>query len=578
MKQYRPTQFSFRYLISLMVQYQSGITLVVLLNILWSILQISIPFITKALVDTGIQNQDMDIVWILLISQFLIFIGITIADIFRKWLLRHIGVRVNLQLILKFLSGIIKKPYSFFSLKEQGNTIQHFNDNLRIESFLTNHSSNFFNAIIKLLMFGILLFIFDAYIGWVFVAFNILLIIWVNLFISTREYVDENRFKLSAVVRSELIEIFSGIIDLKSYNQEINRINAWDQVQTKFSDIRLNMLRINQLIFGGIDSLSQMRDIAILFIAAKLTIESSMTLGTLIAIQYILGNLNQPIRKIIDFVPQYQDAKLSLKRINAALSFDQGSATDQLSVDIPKTAGITLENVGYAYSEKKYAVKDINMDIPFGKSIAILGESGSGKSTLMKMMLKLLPVGTGKIFIGPKKLSIIDSKSWLNNCSVVLQESILFQRSVLYNITFEEESANTDLERVYRCLELCEVLDVVEALAHGLRSIVGEEGINFSRGQAQRIILARAMYKNVDYYFLDEPFSALDRLTYKKVFKNLRDGLEKKTLIIVTHKMEVAKKMDMIYLLEEGELVEKGNHESLSKLGKKYSDIFLSED
>jgi len=578
MQKKESTSFSFGYLLSLMSQYRSGIALIILFNLLWTLFQICIPFLTKALVDNGIQNRDISVVWIILIAQLILFVGITIADMFRKWLLRHIGVRVNLQLILNYLSAIIRKPYDFFSIKEQGKTIQHFNDNLRIETFLTNKSSDFLDAILKIGTFGILLFVFNTQTGIIFFSFTIFLVVWISFFLDTREVIDEERFKISSIIRSELIEIFSGIIDLKSYNQEIKRINSWDKVQTRFSNIRLNLLKISQLIYGGIDSFAQIRDILILFVAAKATIDGNMTLGTLIAIQYILGNLNQPIKQLIDFVPQYQDAQLSISRINSAMAHEDLESSYILSEVVPKTADINIAGVSYAYSPTKLAVTKVNIQVPFGKSVALLGESGSGKSTLMKLMLKLLQPKDGHIAIGAKKLDMIKAKSWLENCSVVLQESILFQRSVLYNLTFEEDVLNVDIEKVTECLKLCEAQTIIDALPNGLSSIVGQEHINFSKGQAQRIILARALYKDVDYYFLDEPFSALDRLTYKKVFKNIRNKLENKTLIIVTHKMEVAMKMDKIYLLEEGLLIESGTHDSLSKLGQQYSKIFLSDD
>lgn len=578
MDQRHTTQFSFGYLLSLMARFRSGILIVVLLNILWTVLQICIPFLTKAIVDNGIQNRDIDIVWAILLAQILLFVGITVADIFRKWVLRHIGVRINLQLVLNFLSAIIKKPFSFFNLQQQGRTIQHFNDNLRIEAFLTNHSSDFFNALLKIITFGALLFLFNIQIGLVFLFFNIALLIWISLFLKTRGHVDEEQFRLSSLVRTELIEIFSGIIDLKSYNQEQNRIAGWDKVQSDFSDIRLNLLRISQLIFGGVDSLSQIRDIMIIFIAAKATIEGSMTLGTLIAIQYILGQLTQPVKQLIDFVPQYQDAKLSLNRINEALSITDLENEKAIGTTIPDSADIAINSLSYSYLGEKMALDKVSISIPYGKSIAILGESGSGKSTMMKIMLKLLPTTSGEVTIGSLGLESIKAESWLSNCSVVMQESMLFQKSILYNVTFESDSTHVDISRVYKCLDLCEIKNAVESLPLGLQSVIGHDGINFSKGQAQRLLLARAIYKQVDYYFLDEPFSALDRLTYLKVFKNIREELHDKTLIIVTHKMEVAKKMDKIYLLEEGVLVESGTHDSLSDLGQRYSKIFLSDE
>jgi ATP-binding cassette subfamily B protein len=569
--------FSFSYLLGLMRKYKGGIILIIILNVLWSVFQICIPFLTKALVDSGIENKDVNIIVTILIAQFILFIGITISDVFRKWLLRHIGVRINLLVIVNFLGGIVKKPFTFFNVKEQGKTIQHFNDNLRIEAFLTNNTSDFFNAMVKLIIYAFLLFIFSTKLGFIFLAFNVGLMIWISIFLRTRKKVDEHRFAISSLARTELIELFTGIIDLKSYNQEKSRVDSWDNVQSKFSDLRLNLLRINQVIYGGVNSLAQIRDILIIFFAAMATVNGQMTLGTLLAIQYILGQLNDPVNQLLEFVPQYQDARLSLNRINEAMAIEEEGVEKALSKRIPERASIKIENVSFGYSNQ-FAIEDISLEIPYARSIAILGESGSGKSTLIRLMLKLIRAETGRIFLDQTDFHILDQEAWRENCGIVLQESMLFNRSVLYNITFQEDRSQVDVDRVYHCLEQCKMLDVINNLPDGLESIVGQSNINFSKGQAQRILLSRALYRKVDYYFLDEPFSALDRSTYRKVFRNIREMCADKTLVIVTHKMEVAKKMDKIYLLEKGKIIESGTHEQLSKLGRRYTKIFLSDD
>lgn len=578
MKAEASNRFSFAYLFDLLMRFRSGVILIILLNLVWSLFQICIPFLTKSLVDTGIQNRDMHIVWVILLSQLLLLVGILMADVYRKWLLKHIGVRLHLQLMLDYLSIIIRKPFNFFNLNEQGRTLEHYNDNLRIEQFLTEKTSDFLDAATKILIFGILLFIFSTEIGFIFAFFNVLLMLWIWYLLSIREKVDEKRFRLRSKVKRELIEIFDGIVDLKAYNQEEKRITGWEKVQKYMSDIRLNSVRIHQICYRGVDGVAHLRDILILFFAAKATIDGNMTLGTLIAIQYILGNLNQPVMKLMMYIGEHQDAQLSMNRLNKAVEFENEDAASAFVYEIDKRAVITTNDLSFQYSPTSLALKNVSIDIPYGQSIAILGESGSGKSTLLKVLIKLLIPASGEVQIGTKSLTHINAKNWLDHCSVVLQESILFQRSLLYNITFEEDISKIDIDRVYLALELCAATEIVKALPKGLFSVIGEDKVNFSKGQAQRLILARAIYKDSDYYFLDEPFSALDRLTYLKVFKNLRTALVDKTLVIVTHKMEVAKKMDNIFFLENGQMIESGTHKKLKKLGKRYSKIFLSDD
>ena len=373
--------------------------------------------------------------------------------------------------------------------------------------------------------------------------------------------------------------MFKGIVDIKSNNQEDSRVLLFGGFHYNLSKHRLNLLRYSYYQQIGNQILHNSRDIIILFFAAKATIEGTMTLGSLIAIQYLLGQLYELTFRILEVLPLFQDAQLSIKRVNNSLSRHEPlpNRISRSTIDLSQKE-IRTNDLSFSYVEDMQVLHSVNIDIPYGTSVAILGESGSGKSTLMKNLLKLLNPGPGKIFIGDYDLDHLSDKFWLTQCSTVLQESILFSRSLLYNITFEDDINTVDIQYVWHCLRLTLSEDFVEKLSDGLSTEVGKNGINLSRGQAQRILLARAIYKKVNYYFFDEPFSALDRLTFRKIFKNLREELKHVTLIIVTHRQEVAQKMDKIYFLENGELVEQGNHESLSKLGDRYFQIFVSED
>ena len=380
---------------------------------------------------------------------------------------------------------------------------------------------------------------------------------------------------MSSTIRSEIIDIFKGIVDLKSNNQEEKRLGNWNEIQNLYSNSRLNILRNNMMIDVGIHGVAQLRDILVLFIAAKATIAGTMTLGTLLAIQYILGQLSTPLEKVIQYVPKYLDTRLSLDRINNVMSLKNEARYDQHGVP-PMSSDIKVSKLQFSYKPEVPVIKDLDIDIPFGNKVAIIGESGSGKSTLMKLLVGLLSYQRGSVIVGSLELNKINLNSWLKGCTIVLQESILFGRSLWYNITFEDEVDPSKIERVNECLSLCLIKDVVDRNAKGLNAIVGND-VNLSRGQVQRILLARAVYKNSDYYLLDEPFSALDGPTYRQILDNLKETLANKTLIIITHKLGVAQRMDLIYLMQEGAVIEKGSHQELMSLGNRYADLFKEE-
>lgn len=567
--------YGFKEVFGLMLKYKSGIVLVVVLNVLWSMFQICFPFLTRALVDSGIQYSDMQVVIMVLISQLLLFVGIQIADIFRKWILRHIGVRISLKIILDYLNTILKKPLSFFNIEEQGRTIQQFNDNLRVEAFMTTDTSSFLESILKISMFSVLLFVFDVRVGFILLGSILLLALWVKIFLKARAALDEERFKMSATIRSEIIDIYAGIVDLKSNNQEEKRLTNWHKVQGLYSNVRLNSLRITMMITSGVDGFAQLRDILILFFAAKATIEGSMTLGTLLAIQYILGQLAQPLERVMQYISRYQDTNLSLNRINKVFQIKNEERYDQHGLP-PNSGDIIVEDLKFNYVPDVPIISNLNLNIPFGKKVAIIGESGSGKSTLMKLLVGLLSYDEGKIKVGPLEQNKINLNEWLKGCTIVLQESILFNRSIWYNITFEETISPTEVERVNYCLEQCLIKDVIDRTAKGLNAVVGKD-LNLSKGQIQRILLARALYKNTDYFLLDEPFSALDGPTYRKILNNLKENLGNKTLIIITHKLGVAQKMDHIYMMDQGRVIEEGSHKDLLEKDARYAQLFNDE-
>tara|TARA_Y100000385_G_C13097266_1_gene642144 strand:- start:1172 stop:2863 length:1692 start_codon:yes stop_codon:yes gene_type:complete len=559
-------------------RYRFGVISVVFFSLLWTAFEISVPFATKAVIDIGIQNQDLNMVIIILLALFGLLMGRMVSTIMPFWILRHIGVRVNLLLLVGYWERILRKSYLFFNNKEQSDIIQHFNDNTSVEAFITTYSFTTLHAIFNLFIYAVILFIFDFQIGIVFISFTSLFLLWSLYVLRKREVVDHERFKSSSAMRGEINEIFKGIVDIKSNNQEEQRVNLFEKFHYGMSKHRLNLLRFSFIQQIGNQVIHTLRDVLILFFAAKATIEGAMTIGSLVAIQYLLGQLYELTSKILDIFPRFQDAQLSIGRVNESLSRHepQENLLDKKGLDIQQKT-LSIEDLNFNYVEDVPILKGISMKIPFGRSVAILGESGSGKSTLLKNILKLLDPDHGSVKVGDYNLDHVSDKFWLTQCSNVLQESILFSRSLLYNITFCDEMNDVDVPRMWKCLEITLSEDFIKELPLGVNTIIGHNGVNFSRGQTQRLLLARAIYRKVSYYFFDEPFSALDRLTFRRVFKNIREELKDVTLVIVTHRKEVAEKMDEIFLLEDGKLVEHGNHNSLSELGDRYFQIFISD-
>ena len=542
--------FTLSYILKLISKYRIGVISVILFSVLWTAFEVAVPFATKAVIDIGIQNQDLDMVVIILFALFGLLMGRIVSTAMPFWILRHIGVRVNLLLLVGYWERILRKSYLFFNNKEQSEIIQHFNDNTSVEAFVTTYSFTALHAVFNLFIYAIILFIFDLKIGFVFLIFTTLYILWSLYVLTKRSVVDQERFESSTAIRGEINEIFRGIVDIKSNNQEKKRVDLFETFHYGMSKHRLNLLRFSFIQQIVNQTLHTTRDVLILYFAAKATIEGSMTLGSLVAIQYLLGQLYELTMKILDIFPRFQDAYLSIGRVNDSLSRHepQENVLDREDLDIQQKT-IAIEDLNFSYIENVPTLKNIDLEIPFGRSVAILGESGSGKSTLLKNILKLLNPSGGRVVVGDYDLNHVSDKFWLTQCSTVLQESILFSRSLLYNITFCDDINDVDMARMWKCLEISHADGFVKELPQDINTLIGQNGVNFSRGQTQRLLLARALYRQVSYYFFDEPFSALDRLTFIKVFRNIREHLKDSTLVIVTHRKEVAQEMDEIFYL-----------------------------
>lgn len=557
---------SFGGLYQQLFKYKTAILQVLALQLLWVLFELIFPFLTQALVDQGINHQDIDFIYLLLAGQLALFVGIITSDFLRLWLLRHIGVRINIKLVNAYLHNLLFKQYLFFSNKKQGDLIQHINDNLRIETFMTGSSVNFLSAIFKMLVFGMVMFIFSWKIGLIFIISFFLVLFWDFFFLRYREKIDHERFKVGSEMRSQLMEVLQGLVDIKVNNLERYKVNEWHDVQDRFAKNRLMILRIYQIYQGFNFFVGQLRDIFILFFAATSVIDGTMTLGAMLAIQYILGQLTKPTTDIMQFVQDWQDAKLSLGRLEEVfLKSQKEYEPDEHSPALNYRQNIFFDNIKFTYRDVP-TIKEITFDIPYGQKIALVGKSGSGKSTIIKIILKLLQVEEGEVKIGGHRLHHIDYKAWRGNCSFVSQDGFIFSNTLAYNITLTEDASEIDTERMNEAISLSCLDQIMAGLEQGVKTLVGRGGKQFSKGQVQRILLARAIYKNANYLIMDEPTSALDNITAKKVIQNIEQHFAGRTIITATHKLKLFEHVDKIIMIDEGVITEQGNFEELVQL------------
>lgn len=569
---------SFSGLYEQLFRYKTAIFQVLVLQLLWVLFELIFPFLTQALVDQGINHQDIDFIYLLLMGQLALFLGIITSDFLRLWLLRHIGIRINIKLVNAYLHNLLFKQYLFFSNKKQGDLIQHINDNLRIETFMTGSSVNFVSAIFKILVFGLVMFIFSWKIGLVFIISFFLVIFWDFFFLRYREKIDHERFKVGSKMRSQLMEVLEGLVDIKVNNLERYKVAEWHDVQDQFAQNRLRILRIYQIYQGFNFIIGQLRDIFILFFAATSVINGTMTLGAMLAIQYILGQLTKPTTDIMQFVQDWQDAKLSLGRLEEVFIESQKEYEPaDFSPTIAYQQNISFDNVRFTYKDVP-TIKEISFEVPYGSKIALVGKSGSGKSTIIKIILKLLQAEQGEVKVGEHRIQHINYKAWRENCSFVSQDGFIFSNTLAYNITLVEDVATIDHHRMDEAIRLSCLDQIMAGLEQGTATVVGRGGKQFSKGQVQRILLARAIYKNANYLIMDEPTSALDNITAKKVIQNIEHFFAGRTIITATHKLKLFEHVDKIVMIEAGEIIEQGSFDELIRLEGAYHKQWLGLD
>ena len=555
---------SFGYLWSYVKKYKSYLFQLFIGILLGSLLQLAFPFMMQSLVDHGITNQDYNFIVIILIAQLILFFSQISVEFIRSWILLHIGVRINISLISDFLIKMMKLPIKFFDTRLTGDILQRIYDNQRVEDFLASSSLITIFSMINFLIFGFVLLYYDQTIFLIFLFATIAYLAWVLIFLNKRKEYDYRRFDQLAENQSNLIQLINGIQEIKLHNAEKEKRWAWERIQAKLFRLSLKTMQLDQWQRFGASLINETKNIIISFYAAKAVIEGRMTLGGMLAVQYIIGQLNSPIEQLVVFIRAAQDAKISLERMNEIHVRDNEEELGQNISVLPENGDLTLENVSFQYGgpHSTQVLKNINLHIPKGQTTAIVGTSGSGKTTLLKLLLNFYQPTQGSIRLGELSLSNLQNRLWRGRCGVVMQNGHIFSESIAKNIALGDD--RIDKRRLLEAVKVANIQTYVEALPLSYNTKIGEDGVGFSQGQRQRLLIARAVYKDPEYIFFDEATNALDSYNELIIMENLEEFFKDKTVIVVAHRLSTVKNADNIIVMESGEIVEQGTHEELT--------------
>lgn len=552
--------FIFRY----MKEYR-GYLIQIFLGLLFGcLLQLILPFLTQSIVDIGIGRRDIGFIWLILLGEFMIVFGKTATDFIRRWLLLHISMRVNISLVSDFFIKLLKLPMSFFDSKLMGDLMQRVGDHGRVQSFLTGQTLNVVFTFFSFVIFGAVLLVYSRTIFCIFLLGSIIYGGWIALFLHKRKILDYELFEQEAVNQSRTYQFLTSIQEIKLQNCEKRRRWEWEDTQANLFAVRTKSLKLQQMQEAGSLFINEMKNIIITALSAAAVISGDITLGGMLAIQYIVGQLNAPIEQFMTFIYSFQDMKISLERINE-IHNERNEDTDESGGCklLGKNKGIVLKNVDFKYEvcANRMILDNVSIDIPEGKITAIVGASGSGKTTLIKLMLGYYKVLNGKISVAGKNLEEYNMKWWRSRCGVVMQDGYIFSESIARNIAVDDEEI--DYDRLETASRIANIWSYIQSLPLKYGTKIGQEGTGLSQGQKQRILIARAVYKNPEYIFLDEATNSLDAENERVIVENLNKFYKGRTVVVVAHRLSTVKDSDQIIVLDGGHICETGDHKTL---------------
>lgn len=565
---------SFKFLSKYIEPYRKYHLLIFTCLILGCILQLILPFLTQWIVDKGIKNRDISIIRLILLGELAIVVGRTVTDFLRRWLLMHVSIRINLSLVSDFFIKLLKLPMSYFDSKLLGDLVQRINDHERIQTFLSHQLLGLVFTSLSFIAYGLVLLFYDIFIFCVFLAGCFIYGLWVARFLSKRKILDYELFNIQAKNQNKTYDFISSLQEIKLQDCERRRRWEWEDTQADLFKVQMKSLQLQQNQEAGSIFINEIKNILITIISATSVIDGQMTLGVMLAIQYIIGQLNSPVEQFMMFIYSIQDVKISLERINEIHQGENEGNKENQFKEFNIDKSITLNNVSFNYEPHslKKTLDDISFTIPEGQITAIVGTSGSGKTTLIKLMLGYYPLLAGEIKVAGRNLNEYDLKWWRQHCGVVMQEGVIFSESIARNIAVDDQDIS--FERLEMAAKISNIHEFVMKLPLKYNTIVGRDGINLSQGQKQRILIARAVYKNPDFIFLDEATNSLDTKNEKEIVEKLSEFYKGRTVIIVAHRLSTVKDANIILVIDKGKIVESGTHLSLiNKKGHYYKLI-----
>ena len=546
-------------------QYQKYFIQIVAGLIVGCVLQLILPFLTQSIVDIGIKNNNIGFIWLVLLGELMIVIGRTATDFIRRWLLLHISMRINISLVSDFFIKLLKLPMSFFDTKLIGDLLQRIGDHSRVQTFLTNQLLSVVFTFLSFVIFGIVLYIYNWMIFSVFLIGSLIYGGWISIFLRKRKILDYELFEQQAKNQNTTYQFITSMQEIKLQDCEQRRRWEWEDTQADLFNVQMKTLKIQQTQEAGSIFINEAKNIIITVFAATSVINGQMTLGAMLAIQYIIGQLNYPIEQLMSFIYSLQDVKISLERISE-VHHGKNEETKETQLDsFTSTKTIEINNIDFKYDHHSIenTLEDVSFNIPEGKVTAIVGASGSGKTTLIKLMLGYYKVLSGKISIAGRDINEYNLKWWRRHCGVVMQDGVIFSESIARNIAIDD--GEIDVERLEEAAKIANIHNYIIGLPLKYNTIIGRDGVGLSQGQKQRILIARAVYRHPDFIFFDEATNALDAKNEREIVENLDEFFTGRTVIVVAHRLSTVKNADQIIVIDKGRIVEIGNHASLIK-------------
>jgi len=554
-------------------------------------LQMIFPFLTQSIVDTGINTQNIQYITIILAAQLMLTFSRTVIDFIRSRILLNISAKINFALVSDFWIKLTKLPISYFDSYHTGDTLQRLGDSKIIERFLTGNSLNTVFSFFTFILFAAILSIYNIQLFFVFSIGSILYFLWIKLFLRVRRKINYQSFSYYAKENSASLQLVQGMQDLKLNNAETLKRWEWENIQAAIFKLGFRNLSYNQLQQTGAVFINEGKNIVITFLVAEMVIKGQLTIGAMLAVQYIIGQLNGPIEQFVGFIQSAQDAKMSLERLSEIHSMQNEEEANKNENGgaqyLPENKSISMVNLSFTYpgTGNNPVLNNINLDIPEGKTTAIVGVSGSGKTTLLKLLLKFYDRFEGDISIGPPaseikevhslKFKYISPSFWRKQCGSVLQDGFIFNDSIAGNIAIGFD--RPELPKLIEACKIANILNFIESLPNGFNTKIGTDGIGISQGQKQRLLIARAVYKKPYYLFFDEATNALDANNEKAIVENLQTFFKNRTVVVVAHRLSTVKNADNIVVLQEGMIVEQGTHSELSVLKGKYYELVRNQ-